>query len=323
MRAEMKAILVFIDGTICDTRRRHFLGVGTPEFYQEEAILTDLPVPGSVESLGQLAQHYQMVYAGARPPSTLPATEKWLEKHGFPKGPVHLAETQPERLAIAKGLKRQFDFLAGIGDRWDDNELHTELGCLSMILEEYAGDWPGVHSRVRQAHRNLRIRQNEIHLQGKVEGLARVLPLLHSRYGEAIWDAWIEAVLEMAASSQEERRQEDLALFARYGLDPGDLRDAAKLDELLREEDWENNTVYGLQDSELVEATPNRYVHKITRCYYAELWKSCGKAEIGYHIHCQTDRAWWDQPAWNPDVHFEQPKTLMQGDDCCLFIQYI
>jgi len=150
-----------------------------------------------------------------------------------------------------------------------------------------------------------------------------VLPLLHARYGDAMWDAWIDAVMEMAASSLEARRQEDLALFARYGLNPGDLRDAARLDDLLREEDWEDNPVYGLQDFELVEAAPDRYIHKVTRCYYAELWKACGKAEIGYHIHCQTDRAWWDRPAWNPAVRFEQSQTLMQGDDCCLFIQYI
>ncbi len=319
----VKAILVFVDGTICDTCPRHFLGVGTPEFYRDEAILKDIPVPGSVESLVQLAQHYQIVYIGARPPATLPATEKWLERQGFPGGPVHLAETQQERLRIARDLKPRYDFIAGIGDRWDDNELHAELGCLSIILEEYAGAWPQVFSRVVRAHRSLRVRQNEIHLHGKVEGLARVIPLLQSRYGEAMWDAWMEAVSAMAASSYEKRHQEDLALFARYGLDPGDLRDAAKLDDLLREEDWQENPVFGLQDFELVEATPCRYAHKVTRCYYAELWKSCGRPDIGYHIHCQTDQVWWDRPAWNPKVRFEQPKTLMQGDEYCLFVQYI
>jgi hypothetical protein len=319
----MKAIQVFIDGTICDTRPRHLPGIGTPEFYQDGALQGDIPVPGSVECLVQLAQHYQIVYIGARPPATLPATEKWLERHGFPKGPVYLAETQLERLQMTRDLKAQFDFTAGIGDRWDDNELHTELGCLSIILEEYAGAWPQVFARVRRAHRDLKIRQNQIHLRGKVEGLARVMPLLQSRFGEAVWDAWMQAVLEMAASSRDERRQEDLALFAKFGLDPGDLRDAASLDDLLREADWESNPVYGLQSFELVEATPNRYVHKVTRCYYAELWKACGKPDIGYHIHCQTDQAWWDRPAWNPDVRFEQPKTLMRGDDCCVFIQYL
>jgi hypothetical protein len=31
--------------------------------------------------------------------------------------------------------------------------------------------------------------------------------------------------------------------------------------------------------------------------------------------------AWWNRPAWNSEVQFEQPKTLMQGDDYRLFIQ--
>jgi hypothetical protein len=128
-------------------------------------------------------------------------------------------------------------------------------------------------------------------------------------------------VLEMAENTRQTRQAEDLASLAQHGLDPGDLRDVARWDAILREEDWENNPVYGLQRFELVEATPSRYVHKVKSCYYAELWKKHGKPDIGYQIHCRTDMAWWDKPAWNPKVRFEQPKTLMQGDDFCLFIQ--
>jgi hypothetical protein len=47
----------------------------------------------------------------------------------------------------------------------------------------------------------------------------------------------------MAENSRETRRAEDLASFAQYNLDPTDLRDAAQWDILLREEDWENNSV--------------------------------------------------------------------------------
>ena len=72
-----------------------------------------------------------------------------------------------------------------------------------------------------------------------------------------------------------------------------------------------------------VETSEKRYTFKVTRCRYAELWKKQGHPEIGYQIHCHTDQVWWDKPAWNPQVRFEQPKTLMQGDDYCLFIQYL
>jgi hypothetical protein len=318
----MKAILVFIDGTICDTRLRHHL-IGTPVFYRREEILGDQAVSGSVRCLQELAPHYEIIYMGARPGITQSVTEEWLERNGFPGGPVFLAETQADRLSLVREMKNRFDFIAGIGDRWDDNELHFELGCLSIILQEYEGKWNPVAQNIRKYQREQKIKENENHLRGKIEGLARVFPFLLSRYGEQLWDAYLDAVLEMAENTRETRRKEDLASFKKYGLNPVDLKDAARWDDLLREEDWEKNPVYGLQDFELVESTESRYVHKVTRCLYADLWKECGRPDIGYQIHCRTDMAWWDRPAWNPKIRFEQPQTLMQGGDHCLFIQYL
>jgi hypothetical protein len=318
----MKAILVFIDGTICDTRPRHSL-IGTPDFYQRERMFEDQPVQGSVKCLNELSPRYEIVYIGARPNSTRQYTEEWLKKMGYPKGALYLAESQKDRLSLIREMGGKFDFIAGIGDRWDDNELHSEIGCLSIILQEYEGRWDTVADRIDRYHHQWKVEENRIHLKGKVEGLARVCPLLLSRYGDQLWDSYLGSVLEMAENTREKRREEDLASFAQYGLAPADLRDAAKWDEILREEDWENNPVYGLQDFELVEATQHRYSHKVTRCLYADLWKEHGKPEIGYQIHCRTDMAWWDRPAWNPNVRFEQPKTLMQGDDYCLFIQFL
>jgi hypothetical protein len=316
----MKAILVFIDGTICDTRARHHL-IGTPDFYQRNRILEDQAVPGSVKCLTELSQSYEIVYIGARPKSTRLTTREWLEKMGYPKGALYLAESQAERLCLVKEMKGKFDFIAGIGDRWDDNELHAEIGCLSVILQEYEGKWEAVADRIDTYHRKWKIETNRIHLNGKIEGLVRVFPLLLSKYGEQLWEAYFASVLEMAESSRETRRAEDLGSLSKYNLDPTDLRDVAKWDELLCEEDWENDPVYGLQEFELIEATRFRYAHKITYCLYAELWKKHGRPDIGYQIHCRTDMAWWNRPAWNAEVQFEQPKTLMQGDDYCLFIQ--
>ena len=49
----MNTILVFIDGTICDTRHRHHL-YESPEFNNEEMILKDRAVPGSINCLQEL-----------------------------------------------------------------------------------------------------------------------------------------------------------------------------------------------------------------------------------------------------------------------------
>ena len=316
----MKAILVFIDGTICDTRKRHHL-IGTPDFYEGERVLEDQAIQGSVTCLNELSQRYEIVYIAARPESAYLHTEGWLKNKGYPKGDLYLSDHHEGRLALIKEMNGKYDFIAGIGDRWDDNELHYELGCLSIILKEYEGKWETVTDRIDRYQRRRKIEANRTRLEGKIEGLARVCPLLLSKYGEQLWEAYLGSVLELAESSRVTRRAEDLASFAKYNLDPSDLRDAAKWDGILREEDWENNPVYGLQEFELVEASQYRYAHKVTYCYYAELWRKHGRPDIGYQIHCHTDIAWWNHPAWNPEVVFEQPKTLMQGDDFCLFIQ--
>ena len=140
----MNWVLVFIDGTICDTRHRHHLGVGTPGYYRREELLKDIPVPGSVECMRELAHRYHLVYLGARPATTQLDTEEWLRTMGFPAGPVYLARTSKQRLRLMEGLQSKFQFVAGIGDRWDDNECHLAIGCLSIILKEFEGNWATV-----------------------------------------------------------------------------------------------------------------------------------------------------------------------------------
>jgi len=138
-----RAILITIEGTICDTRHRAALQ-GSAAFHAREAILKDLPVPGSVEALRDLAKEYTIIYLGFRPASALPQTEEWLRRAGFPEGLVQAAATQRERLDTMRHLSRRFAVAAGIGDRWDDNALHLELGCPSIILKEFEGEWATV-----------------------------------------------------------------------------------------------------------------------------------------------------------------------------------
>jgi hypothetical protein len=126
----------------------------------------------------------------------------------------------------------------------------------------------------------------------------------------------------MFETTRESRKKEELESLAEYGLTPNDLRDVATWYTILNE-DWETNPNFGLQKPEISEATESRCVIRVTRCRYAELWNECGRPDIGYQIHCRPDKTWMDRPAWNSHVRFEQPKTLMQGNDCCLFVQYL
>ncbi len=139
----MKAVLVFIDGILADWRQRQHLG-GMPDFYKREVVMKDMPVAGAVGCMQELAQRYQLVYIGARPESAQAVTEEWLQAAHFPKGPVYTARTHADRLVLARQLKDQFEFAGGIGTRWNDNQLHLELGCLSIILKEFEIEWDTV-----------------------------------------------------------------------------------------------------------------------------------------------------------------------------------
>jgi uncharacterized HAD superfamily protein len=141
------AILVFIDGTICDDRHRQALE-GTADFEKESEIMRDKPVEDAVKCMNELYKLYDLVYIGARSGNTVDITRKWLTASGFPEGLVVADISQRERMSIVKTLKKSIRFQAGIGDRWDDNELHLELGCMSIILEEYNGNFDTVRKYI-------------------------------------------------------------------------------------------------------------------------------------------------------------------------------
>ena len=143
----MKAVLVSIEGTIEDTRARHSL-IGTPDYYKREELAKDAAVPDSVRCLRELAQRYTIVYTCVRPADALAATQAWLSAKSFPDGPVFLASTHAEHLALIRDLKTRYDFAAGVGVTSDDNELHLELGCLSILLKEFEGNWDTVRKHL-------------------------------------------------------------------------------------------------------------------------------------------------------------------------------
>jgi len=106
--------------------------------------MRDTPTLGSVLCMVELAKRFKLVYIGARPAEYNEITGKWFKANGFPDGEIHCGENQAERMDIVKKLKSRYEFHAGIGDRWDDNELHLELGAKSFILQEWTPNWQTV-----------------------------------------------------------------------------------------------------------------------------------------------------------------------------------
>jgi NADH:ubiquinone oxidoreductase subunit C len=188
----MKAVLIFVDGVICDYRQRLHLS-GTPDYTKREVVMKDAPTPDSVRCLLELSQRYKLVYMTARPETAKAATEEWLNAMNFPKGPLFVGPKQSDRLALAAELRQEFDFEAGIGARWEDNALHLELGCKSIILKEFEVDWEIVrkhllgqeHSALHQAMallepRALKITEPAPHRADAFLDPGRLLPAVES-----------------------------------------------------------------------------------------------------------------------------------------------
>jgi len=235
---------------------------------------------------------------------------------------LHIVETHAERLSQVHHLRTQCNFLAGIGTGWEDNEYHRISACLSIIIRGDEESWGPIPEFIRQYERKEKIRENEMALRGKIQGLSNVLPLLHSHYGDELWESYYQAMVETIENSRGTRKEEELRSLSELGFDPDDLRDIVQWYTLYNE-DMYTNPNFGLQDWEILKARKTRCEIKVTRCRYAELWKEQNRPDIGYQIHCRPDETWLDRPAWNSCVRFEHPKTLMQGDDHCLFIHYI
>ncbi len=73
----------------------------------------------------------------------------------------------------------------------------------------------------------------------------------------------------------------------------------------------------GSLDVEIVAAADDRLDFNVTRCAYAEFYRSLGLADLGYLIHCARDHAMID--GFNPDLELVRTQTVMQGATHCDF----
>jgi len=73
----------------------------------------------------------------------------------------------------------------------------------------------------------------------------------------------------------------------------------------------------GALETEVVELTDESFAFDVTRCRYAELYRSLGLAELGATLSCNRDGALIE--GFNPNVEFARTQTIMGGATHCDF----
>jgi hypothetical protein len=73
----------------------------------------------------------------------------------------------------------------------------------------------------------------------------------------------------------------------------------------------------GGMDVEIIAQSEAHFDFNVTRCGYAEFFKSLGLAELGARIHCSRDETMLE--SFNDEFGLQRSQTIMQGAACCDF----
>lgn len=172
-RRDRTIIVVDIDGTIADTDYDDLI------FRREDR--DSQPLPEAAATLHWLAEHANILYLTARPWGLLDKTRVWLERNGFPDGPVFPSTSVDDLLAHDEFKERvladlQDDWpglLVGVGDKATDAAAYGEGRMVTVIVApkqssgrqrciQFARDWRDAraffdaHLRLIQSPRDLR-----------------------------------------------------------------------------------------------------------------------------------------------------------------------
>ncbi len=78
--------------------------------------------------------------------------------------------------------------------------------------------------------------------------------------------------------------------------------------------DWRKGNALEI---EILEQNDTDYHFNVTRCRYAEMYRSLGLAELGAVLSCNRDYSLIE--GFNPEIKLERAQTIMQGAPCCTF----
>jgi len=154
LRKHAPILVVDVDYTVADTRVRDLLSLlGTEE---------SEPMRDSPGVLGELARSFHVVYLTARPRELIPKTREWLQRHGFPPGPLLTWDVDRHSWSPADYKRERLDDLQdhfeavniGIGDRSHDREAYWKRKLFTVMLERdspkrvndvvYLPDWSAI-----------------------------------------------------------------------------------------------------------------------------------------------------------------------------------
>lgn len=68
---------------------------------------------------------------------------------------------------------------------------------------------------------------------------------------------------------------------------------------------------------EVLEQSDDRYSFDVTRCRYAEMYRSLGLADLGAVLSCNRDYSLIE--GYNPEIELTRAQTIMQGAATCTF----
>jgi predicted ArsR family transcriptional regulator len=79
-------------------------------------------------------------------------------------------------------------------------------------------------------------------------------------------------------------------------------------------EDWQKGDAYRM---DVLEQSDERFSFNVTRCRYAEMYRSLGIPELGALLSCNRDFALAE--GFSPDIELTRTQTIMQGAPHCDF----
>jgi hypothetical protein len=78
--------------------------------------------------------------------------------------------------------------------------------------------------------------------------------------------------------------------------------------------DWRKGNALEI---EILEQNEARYDFNVTRCRYAEMYRSLGLGELGAVLSCNRDYSLVE--GFNPEIQLVRDQTIMKGAPCCTF----